>query len=61
MDARYYRINKYHTDRIDRIIYEGKFVKEYSKRNIILFKNHHFFLYKLILKTYRILTNYLKK
>lgn len=44
--ARTYGINNYHTNRIDRVIEKGNFIKEFKQRDIYYFKNFSFSLSK---------------
>ncbi|MFV5703597.1 hypothetical protein ACM55F_17195 [Flavobacterium sp. XS2P12] len=58
--ARSYGNNKYHTVRIDRVINEGKFIKTYSNRTIIWYKNYRFSILKGIKKIYKPIIKFIK-
>ena len=38
--ARTYGVVQYHTERINNVIEKGKFIKEYSKRDLIWYKDY---------------------
>tara|TARA_R110000868_G_scaffold14457_5_gene67369 strand:- start:21019 stop:21819 length:801 start_codon:yes stop_codon:yes gene_type:complete len=57
--ARTYGVVQYHTERINNVIEKGKFIKEYSKRDLIWYKDYKFSLIKAIRKIYGRIKNFL--